>query len=118
MTNSSGVVATSAITDTQLGYLSGATSNIQSQLNTLKNTNFPNIAYGTELVNDSNPVTIYYSGFSSAPYLVGGYSSAGATWAGDNGAIKFFNVTASSAQVIVGGSFPTSRWIDWIAVGP
>ena len=118
VTNSAGNVAVSAVTDTQLSYLSGATSNIQSQINTLKNASAPKIAYGTTTINGNTAATIYYSGFSSAPFLVGSYSTTGGNWSGDNGAIKFYNVTSTYAYVIVGGSFATGRTIDWIAVGP
>lgn len=37
VTNSSGVLTASSVTSTELGYLSGATSNIQTQINTLNN---------------------------------------------------------------------------------
>ena len=41
ITNASGVLNTSSVTSTQLGYLSGTTANLQTQINTL-NTNLEN----------------------------------------------------------------------------
>ena len=106
----------SAITAAQLGYLSGATSNIQTQINSVKSS-IPKIAYGSTSINGSGAVTIYYSGFSTVPKVVVTYSTTGSNWSGDNGAIKVYNKTTTSAAIIVGGSFATSRAVDWIAVG-
>lgn len=39
------------------------------------------------------------------------------SWSGDNGALKIYNKTTTGAAIIVGGSFNTSRNIDWIAIG-
>ena len=49
--------------------------------------------------------------------MVVSYSTTGSNWSGDNGALKIYNKTATGATIIVGGSFNTSRAIDWIAIG-
>ena len=118
ITDGSGNVAVSAITSTQLGYLSGVTGNIQSQINALASGgNTPRIVYGSTFINGNTAAIIYYSGFSYVPYIVVTYSSTGANWAGDNGAIKVYNKTTSYAYIIVGGTFATNRQVDWIAIG-
>lgn len=73
--------------------------------------------YGSVFVDGNNASVIYFSGFSYTPYVTACYSTTGANWSGDNGAIKVYNKSPYSANVIVGGSFSTSRQIDWIAVG-
>ena len=116
VSNASGSVGTSGVTATQLGYLSGATSNIQTQINTVK-ASIPKIAYGSTNINGSTAAYITYSGFSTVPKIVVTYSSTAANWSGDNGCIKVYSKTTTGAYIIVGGSFATSRAVDWIAVG-
>lgn len=116
VSDGSGNVAVSAVTSTQLGYLSGVTSAIQTQLNakpTIK------IARGTASINGNTGITINYSGagFTSVPSVAVTYSTTGANWSGDNGAIKVYSKTTTSAGIVVGGSFATNRDVDWIAIG-
>ena len=77
------------------------------------------VAYGSGNVNGSSALTINYSsaGFTSVPYVVASYSTTGSNWSGDNGALKIYNKTTTGANIIVGGSFNTSRVIDWVAIG-
>lgn len=117
MTDTTGKLAVSTVTSTQLGYLSGATSNIQTQINNIKNGSGPKISYGSATINGNTATIIYYSGFSYIPYIAATYSQTGGNWSGDNGAIKVYNKTTTSAYIIVGGSFSTSRQVDWIAIG-
>lgn len=116
ITDTAGNVAVSAITSTQLSYLSGLYGNIQNQINALSNSGYK-IAYGSASVNGNSAVTIYYSGFSYVPYIAVTYSQTGANWSGDNGCIKVYYKTTTYAYIIVGGSFATSRTVDWIAIG-
>ena len=57
VSNSSGKVAASAVTATQLGYLSGVTSSVQTQLNT-KMSGFTLLASGKTLNDSTQPFTI------------------------------------------------------------
>ena len=77
------------------------------------------VAYGSGSVSGSSALTINYSsaGFTSVPHVVASYSTTGSNWSGDNGALKIYNKTTTGAAIIVGGSFNTSRNIDWIAIG-
>ena len=77
------------------------------------------VAYGSGNVAGNSALTINYSsaGFTSVPHVVVSYSTTGSNWSGDNGALKVYNKTATGATIIVGGSFNTSRAIDWIAIG-
>lgn len=76
------------------------------------------IAFGHASVNDSEATVLDYSsaGFTREPSVCVNYSSS-TRWSGDAGALKVYYKTTTSANVIVGGSFPTSREIDWIAIG-
>lgn len=116
VTDTTGNVAVSAITSTQLSYLSGLYGNVQSQINALAGSGYK-IAYGSATINGSNAAIIYYSGFSYLPYIAVTYSHTGANWSGDNGCIKVYYKTTTSAYIIVGGSFATNRVVDWIAIG-
>ncbi len=77
------------------------------------------VAYGSGNVSGSTALTINYSsaGFTSIPYVVVCYSTSGSNWSGDNGALKVHSKTTTGATIIVGGSFNTSRAVDWIAIG-
>ena len=77
------------------------------------------VAYGSGNVSGSSALTIDYSsaGFTAVPCVVVCYSTSGSNWSGDNGALKVHSKTTTGATIIVGGSFNTSRAIDWIAVG-
>ena len=77
------------------------------------------IAYGSGSVSGSSALTINYSsaGFTSVPCVVVSYSTTGSNWSGDNGALKIYSKTTTGATIIVGGSFNTSRNVDWIAIG-
>ena len=76
-------------------------------------------AYGSGNVSGSSALPIDYSsaGFTSIPKVVASYSTTGSNWSGDNGALKIYSKTTTGAIIIVGGSFNTSRAIDWIAIG-
>lgn len=67
----------------------------------------------------NSALSIDYSsaGFTSVPKVVASYSTTGSNWSGDNGALKIYSKTTTGAIIIVGGSFNTSRAIDWIAFG-
>ena len=77
------------------------------------------IAYGSTSINGSTATTINYAsaGFTSVPKVLVTYNSTGSNWSGDNGAIKVYNKTATQANLIVGGSFSSSRGVDWLAIG-
>ena len=77
------------------------------------------VAYGSGPVSGNSTLTINYSsaGFTIVPCVVASYSSTGSNWSGDNGALKIYSKTTTGATIIVGGSFNTSRNIDWIALG-
>lgn len=77
------------------------------------------VAYGSGSVAGNSALNIDYSsaGFTSVPCVVVSYSTAGANWSGDNGALKVYGKTTTGATVIVGGSFNTQRQVDWIAIG-
>ena len=77
------------------------------------------VAYGSGSVSGSSALTINYSsaGFTSVPCVVVSYSTTGSNWSGDNGALKIYSKTTTGATIIVGGSFNTSRNVDWIAIG-
>ena len=77
------------------------------------------VAYGSGSVAGNSALSINYSsaGFTSVPCVLVTYSTTGSNWSGDNGAIKVYNKTTTGASIIVGGSFNTSRNIDWIAIG-
>lgn len=119
VTSASGTLTTATATAAQVGYLANVTSDIQAQINSLKNSGGPKIAYGSASINGTTAATIYFSsaGFLYPPCITVTYSQSDANWSGDNGAIKVYNKTSTSAQVIVGGSFPTNRMVDWIAIG-
>ena len=77
------------------------------------------VAHGSGSVSGNSALTINYSaaGFTSVPHVVASYSTTGSNWSGDNGALKIYSKTTTGATIIVGGSFNTSRNIDWIAIG-
>ena len=77
------------------------------------------LAYGTATINGSTAASISYSsaGFTSVPQVIVTYSTTGTNWSGDNGAIKVYNKTTTSANIVVGGSFSSNRAVDWIAIG-
>ena len=50
ISNGSGKVAVSAVTSTELGYLDGVTSSVQTQLNGKANTNLSNISSGIDII--------------------------------------------------------------------
>ena len=77
------------------------------------------VAYGSTSINGSTATTINYAsaGFTSVPKVLVTYNSTGSNWSGDNGAIKVYNKTATQANLIVGGSFSSSRGVDWLAIG-
>ena len=76
-------------------------------------------AYGSTSISGSSSVTISYSsaGFTSVPKVFVTYSTTSSNWSGDNGAIKVHSKTTSQASIVVGGSFSTSRNVDWFAIG-
>lgn len=120
VTNASGNVATANVTSTQLGYLANVYSDIQQQINNLSSGGSgPKMAYGSTYIDGNNAAYINYSyaGFSYVPQVVVTYSTTGSNWSGDNGAIKVYYKSTSGANIIVGGSFGTSRQVDWIAIG-
>ena len=77
------------------------------------------VAYGSGQVSGNSALQIDYSsaGFTQVPYVVASYSTTGSNWSGDNGALKISSKNIAGAAIIVGGSFNTLRYIDWLAVG-
>lgn len=77
------------------------------------------IAHGSVVINDSTKSDIYYggAGFTQAPNIVATYSKLGANASGDCGPIKVYDKTAYGATLIIGGTFPQFRDVDWIAIG-
>lgn len=77
------------------------------------------VAYGSANINGSTAASINYSsaGFTSVPKVIVTYSTTSTNWSGDNGAIKVYSKTTTGASIIVGGSFSTTRAVDWIAIG-
>ena len=53
----------------------------------------------------------------SIPQVIVTYATTGSNWSGDNGAIKVYNKTTTQANLIVGGSFSSTRNVDWLAIG-
>ena len=93
---------------------------IDDIISTIKNVDsIPKLAYGSGSCSGSSNAYIDYSwaGFTSTPTVCVSYSKTGSNWSGDGGALKVYNKTASGANVIVGGSFSSSRDFDWIAIG-
>ena len=76
-------------------------------------------AYGSTNINGSSSISISYSsaGFTSVPKVFVTYSTTGSNWSGDNGAIKVHSKTTTGCSIVVGGSFSTSRAVDWFAIG-
>lgn len=76
-------------------------------------------AMGSTNISGSSGITVDISsyGFTSVPYVFVNYSTTGSNWSGDNGAIKVYAKTTTSFGVVVGGSFNTSRAVDWLAIG-
>ena len=77
------------------------------------------VAYGSGSVSGSSALSINYAsaGFTSVPCVFVNYSTTGSNWSGDNGALKIYSKTTTGATIIVGGSFNTTRQIDWLAIG-
>ena len=77
------------------------------------------VAYGSSSTSGSSDCFVDYSsaGFVYTPMVFVTYSTTGGNWSGDNGALKVHNKTNTYCWIIVGGSFNTSRAIDWIAIG-
>lgn len=93
---------------------------IDDIISTIKNVDsIPKLAYGSGSCSGSSNAYIDYSwaGFTSTPTVCVSYSKTGSNWSGDGGALKVYNKTTSGANVIVGGSFSSSRDFDWIAIG-
>lgn len=76
-------------------------------------------AYGSTSCSGSSAASINYSsaGFTAVPVVFVSYSTTGSNWSGDNGALKIYSKTKTGCSIIVGGSFNTSRNIDWFAIG-
>lgn len=77
------------------------------------------VAYGSTSISGSSSVTINYAsaGFTAVPKVLVTYSTTSSNWSGDNGAIKVHSKTTTQASIVVGGSFNTSRNVDWLAIG-
>lgn len=77
------------------------------------------VAYGSTSINGNSSVVINYAsaGFTSVPHVLVTYSTTSSNWSGDNGAIKVHSKTTTQASIVVGGSFSTSRNVDWLAIG-
>lgn len=77
------------------------------------------VAYGSASINGNSSVSVSYSsaGFTAVPKVVVCYSTTSGNWSGDNGAIKVHSKTTTGCSIVVGGSYSTSRAVDWIAIG-
>lgn len=101
ISNSSGKIATNAVTDTELGYLSGVTSAIQTQLNgkqgtlTLTNTGTSGAA---TLVGNTLNVPIY-AGAGSGTSFLSGTNGTGTTTVGA-GNTNFIGLTGQTLRTI------------------
>lgn len=97
--------------------LLGKINNMQSQINSKPTVK---IAYGGMTVGSTAAKTIDYAsaGFTKGPVVIAGYYTTSETpWSTSGGSIYVYNRTLTSANVIIGGDFPTERAIGWIAVG-
>lgn len=76
-------------------------------------------AFGSTNISGSASITVSYAdaGFTAVPKVFACYSTASSSWSGDNGAIKIHSKTTSGFSIVVGGSFNTSRAVDWFAIG-
>jgi len=77
------------------------------------------MAFGSGNISGDLELTIDYSsaGFTEIPKVLMTYSAAGSGWVGSNGTLKVYNKTTAGAKAIVGGSYPTVRAVDWLAIG-
>ena len=110
ISDSSGKLAVSAVTSTELGYLDGVTSNVQTQLNGKQAT----LSFDTTPTSGSaNPVTsggVYTALNGSTMVSVTGSTTLGATHAG-----KFINANSTSAITITipaGTTIPVGSEIE------
>ena len=76
-------------------------------------------AFGSSSVSGSSAAYLNYSsaGFASTPKVFVCYSTTSSNWSGDYGALKIYSKTTSGCYCVVGGTFSTSRAIDWVAIG-
>jgi hypothetical protein len=110
------------ITLENLGAAASSHNHSASAINsgTLSKSRLPfKYAMGSTSVSGSSAVTIDISdqGFTSVPYVFVTYATTSSNWSGDNGALKVYNKTTTGFSIVVGGSFNTSRAIDWLAIG-
>ena len=114
--------ATAADARTNLGAAASSHNHVAEdiQSGTLAAARLPfKFAYGSTNINGSSSISISYSsaGFTSVPKVFVTYSTTGSNWSGDNGAIKVHSKTTTGCSIVVGGSFNTSRAVDWFAIG-
>ncbi|MCE5342797.1 MAG: hypothetical protein LLF96_04305, partial [Eubacteriales bacterium] len=76
-------------------------------------------AFGSSSVSGSSAAYLNYSsaGFTGVPKIFVCYATTGANWSGDYGALKVYSKTTVGCYAVVGGTFTTSREIDWFAIG-
>ncbi len=77
------------------------------------------VAYGSATVNSNSNTSISYgwAGFLYVPYVIATYSQVDSGWTGAGGILKVHSKTNQTAYITVGGSYGTSRTVDWIALG-
>lgn len=94
----------------------GLTADAWYYIHTTKDVRF---AFGSGNISGDLELTIDYSsaGFTEIPVVIMNYSSSDNGWVGSNGSLKVYNKTTTGAKAIVGGSYPTVRAVDWIAIG-
>jgi hypothetical protein len=45
------------------------------------------------------------------------YATTGSNWSGDTARSRCYNKTNNAGKLIVGGSFSSTRNVDWLAIG-
>jgi hypothetical protein len=75
--------------------------------------------YGQSNINSNSGTVVSFANanYSSPPMVFANYAETGSGWSGDNGTIKVYNITSTQATIIVGGTFATSRAINWLTIG-
>ena len=117
ISNGSGQVAVSGVTSTQLGYLSGATSNIQSQINTLNTNRITQMSLG------SSGAASNYVKINGGLLIMWGKATitshcrtqVGNVWRGSEVTINF-PVTSTADVYVVANEVTTSALTRWIHV--
>ena len=109
ISNGSGKVDVSTVTSTELGYISGVTSSIQTQLNSKQNT----LVSGTN-IKTINGTSILGSGNLTVDGLPAQAGKNGKYLKTDGANASWEDAAGGSDEVYVGSSIPTGDEIVWI----